>query len=116
MFGMFFYNEQLRLYWFNGYTYEMNIKFELIGLLMGLAIYNNIILDCNFPLVCYKKLLFMKPNFDDLRQWQPEVAKNFEYILNYNEKEPLETVLCQNFTTTIDLFGEAKIIELKPNG
>ena len=66
-FGMFFYNEELRIYWFNGFSHEMNINYELIGLLMGLAIYNNTILSVTFPLVCYKKLLFMKPNFDDLR-------------------------------------------------
>ena len=71
----------------------MNINYELIGLLMGLAIYNNIILSVTFPLVCYKKLLFLKPNFDDLRQWKPEIAKSLEYILNYNEAEPLENVL-----------------------
>ena len=64
---MFTYNEKLRLYWFNGMSHEPNINFELIGILMGMAIYNNIILDIPFPLACYKKLLFHKPNFDDLR-------------------------------------------------
>ena len=66
-FGMFLYNEKERLYWFNGRTHEPNINFELIGILMGLALYNNVLLEANFPLACYKKLLFQKPNFDDLR-------------------------------------------------
>ena len=57
-FGMFNYNEKERLYWFNGLTHEPPINFELIGILMGLAIYNNIILDIPLPMVCYKKLLF----------------------------------------------------------
>jgi len=47
----------------------MNINFELVGVLMGLAIYNNVIIDMPFPLACYKKLLYQKPNFDDLREW-----------------------------------------------
>lgn len=64
---MFTYNEKQRLYWFNGLSHEMPINFELIGILMGLAIYNNILLEVPFPLACYKKLLFKKPNFDDLR-------------------------------------------------
>ena len=55
---MFFYKEKERLYWFNGFTHEVPINFELIGILFGLAIYNNIILDIAFPLICYKKLLF----------------------------------------------------------
>jgi len=41
----------------------------LIGILMGLAIYNNIILDVSFPLAIYKILLFEEPDFDDLKEW-----------------------------------------------
>lgn len=55
---MFNYNDKERLYWFNGLTHEPNVNFELIGIMMGLAIYNNIILDVPLPMVCYKKLLF----------------------------------------------------------
>jgi ubiquitin-protein ligase E3 A len=55
---MFLYNESERLYWFNGQSHEPPINFELIGILMGLSIYNNVILDMPFPLACYKKLLF----------------------------------------------------------
>lgn len=36
---------------------EPNINFELVGILMGLAINNNVILDVPFPMVAYKKLL-----------------------------------------------------------
>ena len=31
--------------------------FEMVGIVCGLAIYNNVILNTNFPLVVYKKLL-----------------------------------------------------------
>jgi hypothetical protein len=64
---MFHYNDKEVLYWFNGKSHEPPVNFELIGILMGLAIYNNIILDMHFPLAAYKKLLFQAPNFDDLR-------------------------------------------------
>jgi len=36
-YGMFMYNPDNRLYWFNGQTFEPNINFELIGLLLALA-------------------------------------------------------------------------------
>jgi len=36
-YGMFIYNPDNRLYWFNGQTYESNINFELIGLILALA-------------------------------------------------------------------------------
>jgi len=34
------YYKESRLFWFNGNTFESNVKFELIGILMGIAIYN----------------------------------------------------------------------------
>ena len=42
---MFHYNEATRLYWINGDSMEAPIKFELIGIILGLAIYNAVILD-----------------------------------------------------------------------
>ncbi len=46
---MFNFNEKTVQYYFNDHSHEPNINFELIGILMGLAIYNNIILDVSFP-------------------------------------------------------------------
>jgi hypothetical protein len=54
---MFNYYKDTRLFWFNGSTFEPNVKFELIGILMGVAIYNSVILDLNLPIAVYKKLL-----------------------------------------------------------
>ena len=56
-FGMFIYNEKKRIYWFNGLSIEPNINFELIGIITGLAIYNNILLDIHFPMALYKMLV-----------------------------------------------------------
>jgi uncharacterized protein YlbG (UPF0298 family) len=113
---MFSYNEKERIYWFNGLTHEPPINFELIGILMGLAIYNNIILDVTFPQAIYKLLLFEEPNFDDLREWQPEIASSLEFILNYNDETPLEDALGVNFTVEVENFGVKTDVELKPNG
>ncbi len=55
--GLFKYNEDVRLYWFNGQTFEPNINFELIGNLMGLAIYNNTFLDLPLAHAGFKILL-----------------------------------------------------------
>ena len=56
-FGMFHHNPEMGLFWFNGNTHEPNINFELIGVLMGLAIFNNVLIDFPFPRACFKKLL-----------------------------------------------------------
>jgi hypothetical protein len=34
----------------------MPMKYELIGILLGLALYNQVLLNLSFPLVMYKKL------------------------------------------------------------
>ena len=73
-YGMFKYNEDVRLYYFNGRTMEPNIYFELIGNLMGIAVYNNTFINLPFPHAIYKVLIDQEPDLDDLRQWEPEVA------------------------------------------
>lgn len=46
-----------RVYWFNGFSFEPPIRFEFVGMLLGLAIYNSVHLDIKFPKMLYKKLL-----------------------------------------------------------
>ena len=38
-------------------SFEENVMYTLIGLVCGLAIYNSTIVDLQFPLALYKKLL-----------------------------------------------------------
>ena len=54
-YGMFTQNNR-RLFWFNGMSAECNVNFELIGIVTGLAISNNVILDMQFPMALYKML------------------------------------------------------------
>lgn len=54
---MFFPKNSGRFYWFNGFSTEMPIRFEFVGMLLGLSIYNSVHLDIHFPDVLYKKLL-----------------------------------------------------------
>jgi E3 ubiquitin-protein ligase HERC4 len=116
-YAMFQFNEKAVLYYINGLSHEPNINFELIGVLMGLAIYNNIILDVSFPQAIYKLLLFEEPDFDDLREWQPDIAQSLEFILNYNDPDnPLEDALGTSFSIEVENFGEKMDVELKPGG
>ena len=114
-YGMFVYNENTRLFWFNYFSFEPKLKFELIGIILGLALFNNVILDVKFPLVIYKKLLGIKPNLNDLKEIDPELFQTFTYLQN-TEDENLKDILSMNFTVTLDKFGEKIIIPLKENG
>ena len=75
-YGMFSYNKKTRLFWFNHFSFEPKIKFELIGTIFGLAIYNNTILDVKLPISIYKKLLGIKPTFEDLKECDNELYNN----------------------------------------
>lgn len=111
-YGMFTYSDKTRFFWFNPLSFESKIKFELIGIIFGLAFYNNVILDAKFPLVIYKKLLNIKPTLNDLQEIDEELYKNFMFLLNTKEKN-LKEELGTTFTATLDSFGEKQIIPLK---
>ena len=64
---MFTFDEATRYCWFNLNSFETDGQFFLIGLVLGLAIYNNIILDVHFPMVVYRKLFGKKGIFEDLK-------------------------------------------------
>lgn len=44
--------------------------------ILGLAIYNGIILDLHFPFVVYKKLVGLEPTLDDLKDVNPVRASS----------------------------------------
>lgn len=70
-YGMFVYDEATRTFWFNEASFESRREFELIGMLLGVALYNSIIVDARFPHVVYKKLRGTPCTFDDLRRAFP---------------------------------------------
>lgn len=65
--GMFTFDEATRYCWFNLKSFETDGQFFLIGLVLGLAIYNNVILDVHFPMVVYRKLFGKRGTFEDLK-------------------------------------------------
>lgn len=69
--GMFTYDESTKLFWFNPSSFENEGQFTLIGIVLGLAIYNNCILDVHFPMVVYRKLMGKKGTFRDLADSHP---------------------------------------------
>mmetsp|Transcript_16157 Transcript_16157/g.15876 ORF Transcript_16157/g.15876 Transcript_16157/m.15876 type:complete len:761 (+) Transcript_16157:22-2304(+) len=112
---MFNYFKDSKLVWFNGETFESNIKFELIGVLMGLAIYNGVILDIHFPVACYKKLLNIEPTLDDIKELDPSTGKSLQYILDC-DSPTLQDDLYMTFIYEYEVFGENKTEALKENG
>ena len=106
-YGMFKYNEDVQMYWFNGQTFETNLNFELVGTLLGIAMYNSCNIEVPLAPVIYKLILGGKANLEDMTFWQPELGRNLQYILDYedHEKCPLEDIICRTFAVDVETFG-----------
>jgi ubiquitin-protein ligase E3 A len=114
-FGMFIYDEESRSLWFNCDSLESTMEFELIGILLGLAIYNAVILDVQFPHLVYKKLLDDPLSIKDIEIAMPQLGKGLRQLLEY-PGDDVEEIYQRNFEYSYEVFGEVKTIELKPNG
>lgn len=114
--AMFTLNGETQTYWFNPTSFESDAQFKLIGIILGLAIYNNVILDVHFPMVVYRKLLGRRGTFHDLQDWNPSLAKGLQQLLDY-KGDDMEEVFVQSFRITHkDVFGTVLTHDLKENG
>lgn len=58
----------------------MPLNYELVGIILGLAIYNNVLLDIKFPEVVYKMLLKKPVTLEDLKELYPEKYTGLKHI------------------------------------
>lgn len=68
---MFTYDSDTRQFWFNSMSFENDAQFTLIGIVLGLVIYNSTIVDVHFPPVVYRKLVGKLGTFQDLAGVKP---------------------------------------------
>ncbi len=116
-FGMFVVKNE-RYLWFNSDSFECNLNFELIGMLLGLALYNFTILDLHFPMIIYKKLRMSESDkveeftIDDFKELEPELFISFSNLL----KNKLEDESGFYFSVNYQSWGIIKEHELIKNG
>eukprot|EP00762_Andalucia_godoyi_P008487 ANDGO_05781.mRNA.1 putative E3 ubiquitin-protein ligase HUL4 len=114
-FGMFEYSEQQRSFWFSRTSVGGLDEFQFVGIILGLALYNSIILDVHFPQVLYKKLLSETPVLSDLVGLDPVLYHSLVQMLEY-EGDDFESIFMNDFSVLEDYYGEKRTVELKPNG
>jgi ubiquitin-protein ligase E3 A len=68
-FGMFTIDPETRFAWFNPSSTEG--EFELVGVVIGLALYNGVMLGVTFPPIMYNKLLGDPISFEDVEKSFP---------------------------------------------
>mmetsp|Transcript_8087 Transcript_8087/g.11776 ORF Transcript_8087/g.11776 Transcript_8087/m.11776 type:complete len:1158 (-) Transcript_8087:98-3571(-) len=100
--------------WFNSdCTWEKDEVYELVGVLVGLALYNCVLLDVHFPIALYRKLLGMPLGLEDMVD--EELKKGLQQLLDYPHDD-VEYVFCLNFEVTVLELGQEQKIELKEGG
>jgi len=114
LYGMFTYNENTRICWFNHKSISTDEEYELIGIILGLAIYNGVILDLRFPMFVYKKLLGYDATMEDMKEVDPELAKGFQKLMTF--PGDVESTFCRTFTVSYQAFGATHTVELKEGG
>ena len=99
--------------WFNPDCTWDDEGFEMVGVLVGLALYNGVLIDVHFPSAVYRKLLNLPLGLEDLVD--QDLRKGLQQLLDY-EGDDVEMVFCLTFEVSwIDLDVERKV-ELKPGG
>ncbi|KAI5307610.1 putative E3 ubiquitin-protein ligase, partial [Ascosphaera atra] len=129
-YGLFIYDEDSQYAYFNPYCVESSEQFYLVGVLLGLAIYNSTILDIALPPFLFRKLLASAPRthvspanarpthpykatLEDLAEYRPSVARNLQQLLDYDGDV---RDLCLDFVIGTERYGEHITTPLCPFG
>ena len=85
----------LSVHRFNACSLEGEEQFMLLGLVLGLAIYNRVLLDFPLPLALYSKLLGQHVGLRDLEDMQPMLGRSLRQLLEYDGDGSVEVRVCR---------------------
>ena len=115
-------DDEARKLWISNFPHWQAHQFALIGKIIGVAIYNGVILDLRFPKLFWRKLRggtaeckTTAVTLTDLEDVQPTISKSMKELLTF--EGDVEETFCLNFTISLDSVIEGlKTMELKPGG
>ncbi|KAK9351624.1 hypothetical protein V1523DRAFT_416246 [Lipomyces doorenjongii] len=112
--GMFVYDEESNYCWFNHSTFETSDQYFLVGVVLGLAIYNSTILDIHLPPALFKKLLGCQCTMEDLLLLKPSLARGLQQLLDYEGN--VEETFCRDFVAEHEVYGSIVQVPLIAGG
>ncbi|KAK1986681.1 HECT-domain-containing protein [Colletotrichum cereale] len=128
--GMFIYDEDSQFCYFNPNSFETSDQFFLVGVVLGLAIYNSTILDVALPPFAFRKLLASAPTastgssahprpnmnytLEDLAEYRPRLAAGLKQLLDYDGD--VETTFQLDFVVDVEKYGTVVQVPLCPGG
>ncbi|EED23117.1 HECT domain protein [Talaromyces stipitatus ATCC 10500] len=111
--GMFTVDPTTRMTWFQPCSPESLDHFELVGILMSLAVYNGLTLPVTFPLAFYRKLLDLKIKLtEDIRDGWPDLAKGLESLLTWSEGD-VGDVFVRSYEFSFEAFGSVRTVNME---
>jgi E3 ubiquitin-protein ligase HECTD2 len=126
---MFLYDEDSQYCYFNPNSLEPSEQFFLVGVVLGLAIYNSTILDVALPPFAFRKLLLAAPptslptsqprqsmvyTLDDLAEYRPRLAHGLRQLLEF--EGDVESTFALDFAIDTERYGVVEKAPLCPNG
>ncbi|GAA6035922.1 hypothetical protein JCM8097_005167 [Rhodosporidiobolus ruineniae] len=114
-YGMFLLDPDSNLCWFNPASFETD-DYWLVGVVLGLALYNMATLDVPLPSAVYKKLLSEPVSLSDLAQLNPSLARGLQQLLDFSPPEAVEDTVCRAFVGEYEAWGEVVEVELCEGG
>ncbi|KAJ5225710.1 hypothetical protein N7468_006935 [Penicillium chermesinum] len=113
VYGMFTMDSRHRISWFRPCALEPLYKFELLGLLMSIAVYNGLTLPINFPLAFYRKLLGLKvKRLDHIRDGWPELTQGLESLLSWTDGD-VGDIFMRTYEFSFENFGGVEAIDMQ---
>ena len=92
-------------------------EYRLVGVLLGLAVYNDVLLDIHLPKVMYQKLLRQEEfKLSDVSSLDPLLCEGLQMLLNFSPPELVEEVFCRTFEVEWEEYGAVRKNELIPQG
>ncbi|KAL2861536.1 hypothetical protein BJX68DRAFT_222791 [Aspergillus pseudodeflectus] len=112
-YGMFTTDSRTRISWFQPCSWEPLYKFELLGLLMSLAVYNGLTLPVNLPTAFYRKLLGLKVKYlEHIRDGWPELTKGLEELLGWSEGD-VGDIFLRTYEFGFEAFGRVETVDME---
>ncbi|EFX01251.1 hect domain containing protein [Grosmannia clavigera kw1407] len=107
-YGAFTVDSRTRMAWFSPTTLEEEWKFELVGILVSLALYNGVSLPVTFPKALYRKLLGEPvTELHHISDGWPDLANGLTALLEWNEQDgAVEDIFVRTYEFSVDMFGQ----------
>ncbi|KAI0386534.1 hypothetical protein F5Y04DRAFT_124375 [Hypomontagnella monticulosa] len=116
-YGAFTIDDRTRMTWFQPGSVQPEWKFELVGLLTSLAVYNGLTLPITFPKALYRKLLGEPVSeLHHIADGWPELANGLTSLLEWNEKDgSVEDIFVLTYEFSTSMFGQPISREMHPS-